>query len=73
MLERCALKKARTVLRGLRISNDPWLPDNSTFQLVGRDKQINSLWLTWLIQTARRRTDFVLEYYLFLPLQFVPS
>ena len=27
MLERCALKKARTVLRGLRISNDPRLPD----------------------------------------------
>jgi hypothetical protein len=27
-LERCALKRARTVLRGLRVSNDPRLPDD---------------------------------------------
>jgi hypothetical protein len=29
-LERCALKVARTVLRGLGGSNAPWLPDEAT-------------------------------------------
>jgi hypothetical protein len=29
-LERCAVKVARTVLRGLGGSNAPWLPDEAT-------------------------------------------
>ena len=37
-LERCALKRARTVLRGLRVSNDPRLPDD--YRVVITDKSV---------------------------------
>ena len=46
--------------------------NDSRFQ-AGRMKRNGQFWLTRLNQTARRRTGFVLEYFLFLPLQFVPS
>ena len=35
-LERCAVKVARTVLRGLGASNGPWLPDQLTLSSVRR-------------------------------------
>jgi hypothetical protein len=32
MLEPCALRNTRTVLRGLGASNGPWLPDENPFE-----------------------------------------